>query len=33
MEGAELDLFDRAVRRATGSASGAALDAALADLG
>jgi hypothetical protein len=33
MEGAELDLFDRGVRRATGSASGAALDAALADLG
>jgi hypothetical protein len=33
MEGAELDLFDRAVRRATGSASGAALDTALADLG
>jgi hypothetical protein len=33
MEGAELDLFDRGVRRVTGSASGAALDAALADLG
>ena len=33
MEGAELELFDRGVRRATGSASGAALDAALADLG
>jgi hypothetical protein len=33
MEGADLDLFDRGVRRATGSASGAALDAALAELG
>jgi hypothetical protein len=33
MEGAELDLFDRGIRHATRSSGGAALDAALAELG
>jgi len=33
MEGAELELFERGIRRATDSGSGAALDAALAGLG